>query len=837
MGQVWKASDSRLGRTVAVKILPDGSAREMRQRFEEEARAASALQHASIVSVYDVGTKGETPYIVTEFVDGETLRALLQRGPLPLKRVLDIATQIADGLAAAHAAGITHRDLKPENIMINAGGRAKILDFGLAKRIMAPMAHASPNNPTESFHSEPGLILGTANYMSPEQARGLAVDARSDQFSFGIVLYEMLSGRQPFRRDSGPQTLTAIIAEEPEALPAPVPAPLRWMVNRCLEKEPSQRYASTADLYRDLRTMRDHLTDLSTHPVIAQRPGAARRGWLPWTAAVAGVAAAGLALLMTARPSDDVDRVERVPLATEPAPETSPAFSPDGQSVAYSRSGDEIWVRSARGADAVMIARGAGGRPLWSRDGSRICYKNQREFWCVSAAGGTPRKLLSDAGLSAQFTPDGQGLLFIRPRPDGPPTLWVSSPLGEEPKQVDTITLPERADTLFSFSPDGTKLAVRNVAYEIYAIPYPNGTPSRIGAGNGFDWLADSRHGVLSAESEGFQAMHLIDTESAARRLLLRSASQFSASSVSPDGKRIVYSEGLADWDIMEHNMDGKRVKPLMATTVRELYPSWSPVEDRYAYVTFEGRFPAIWTRAANGSDGVLVQDTDTPLGPVSPAWSPDGRRIAYSLPNGIYTVRAGGGQPVRVTNATSPAGDICWSSDGESIWYTMRGQIMRVSGLGGEPVAAKAMNGPIIACAPDGSRIAYERRDGIHLMRPDGEEDTVLIPGPLGQGRIQFGNGGQLLYHLESARRELHTWDVASKKKIRTVVLDMPPGEMVNRFSVDTSGKRLLLQVGRVAYDLWTIENFAQPAPAWKRWFQHWEIPERAVSQRREIE
>jgi len=184
------------------------------------------------------------------------------KGPLPLRRALEIASQIAGGMAAAHQAGITHRDLKPENIIISPDGRAKILDFGLAKRTAIP-GGSKTDNSTDTFYSEPGTILGTVNYMSPEQARGLAVDARSDQFSFGIMLHEMLTGKQPFKRGSAPQTLAAIIAEDAPSLPSSLPVPLRWVVERCLHKEPTQRYGSTADLYRDLRHMREHLTDLS----------------------------------------------------------------------------------------------------------------------------------------------------------------------------------------------------------------------------------------------------------------------------------------------------------------------------------------------------------------------------------------------------------------------------------------------------------------------------------------------------------------------------------------------------------------------------------------------
>ena len=395
MGQVWTAQDQRLGRTVAVKLLPDSSAGDLRIRFEQEARAASALQHPNIVSVFDVGTENGVPYIVSELVEGETLRVALLKGPIALRRSLEIASQIAGGIAAAHQAGITHRDLKPENVMITTDGRAKILDFGLAKRA-APAAEKRTDNSTETYLSEPGTILGTANYMSPEQARGLAVDYRSDQFSFGIMLHEMLSGHQPFKRDSTPQTLAAIIAEDAPSLPPAVPVPLKWVVERCLDKEPSQRYGSTADLYRDLHHMREHLTDLSAQ--IVAMPSVRTR--IPWlAAAVSGALLGGIFMFLLAGNHDVVDPVELIPFATEPEGETSPVFSPDGQSIAYFKLPNQVWVRALNNPNPILLADEASGDPIWSRDGNRICYKAGRALRCVSAAGGLSRQILEDAFL------------------------------------------------------------------------------------------------------------------------------------------------------------------------------------------------------------------------------------------------------------------------------------------------------------------------------------------------------------------------------------------------------------------------------------------------------
>ena len=242
MGEVYRARDARLGRTVALKVLPPDVAGDpgRRQRFEQEARAASALNHPNIISVYDIGSQDGLVYIVSELIDGETLRDLLKHGPLPQSRVVEIAGQVAEALAAAHAGTIVHRDLKPENIMLTRDGRAKILDFGLAKQVTQ---RTPGSDETELVtRTTPGAVLGTAGYMSPEQVRGEAVDGRSDIFSFGLVLYECLAGQPPFERPTSVELMTAILREDPPELPETVVPALRQIVSHCLEKEPDRRF-------------------------------------------------------------------------------------------------------------------------------------------------------------------------------------------------------------------------------------------------------------------------------------------------------------------------------------------------------------------------------------------------------------------------------------------------------------------------------------------------------------------------------------------------------------------------------------------------------------------
>jgi serine/threonine protein kinase len=332
MGEVYRARDTRLGREVALKVLPPLMALDpaRRARFEQEARAAAALSHPNIVGLHDVGESGDVFYIVSELVPGETLGAIVERGPVPVKKLLDMAVQIADGMAAAHAARITHRDLKPANIMVTPEGRAKILDFGLAKQ--AAMAAASPDETlTVVQQTEPGMIMGTVAYMSPEQARGKPADHRSDQFSFGLILYEMASGRKAFDKPEAVQVMSAILSEEAAPIGRNLPAPLGWAIERCLAKDPADRYESTRDLYQDLRHIRDHLAETTVSQAAAGAPKAPKRRirwWWPVTALLCLAAAGGAGLYLSGPKLPDQSRYRFTPFAFDPTGQSIPIWSP-----------------------------------------------------------------------------------------------------------------------------------------------------------------------------------------------------------------------------------------------------------------------------------------------------------------------------------------------------------------------------------------------------------------------------------------------------------------------------------------------------------------------------
>ncbi len=353
MGEVFKARDTRLDRIVAIKV----SQAEFSERFEREARAVAALNHPNICHLYDVGSSPEIPgYLLMEFVDGSPIAPI--DNP---RKLLDLAVQIADGLAAAHASGIVHRDLKPDNILVTREGRVKILDFGLAK---AAVGAASAAEATRTMGiTNPGSTVGTVNYMSPEQARGLDLTPQSDQFSFGLVLYELATGKQPFRRGSSPETMTAIIRDEAEPLPARVPAPLRWIIERLLAKEPGERYDSTRDLYRELKQVRDRLSEsVSAAQVVPAGPPKGNRLVVPLATGLAclvlGAVAASL-MLPTAANGTDPGQFKFTPISREETEERAPNWSPDGNSIAYTariHGVMQVFTRMV-GSDAAQVTK------------------------------------------------------------------------------------------------------------------------------------------------------------------------------------------------------------------------------------------------------------------------------------------------------------------------------------------------------------------------------------------------------------------------------------------------------------------------------------------------
>ncbi len=422
MGEVYRARDPRLGRDVAIKVLPvsfSADADRLR-RFEQEAQAAGALNHPNITAVYDIGTHDNAPYVVQELLEGETLRTALSGGKLPPRRAIEYALQIAHGLAAAHEKGIVHRDLKPENLFVTNDGRVKILDFGLAKLTLNEARSDATGLPTATGGTEPGVVLGTLGYMSPEQVKGRPADSRSDIFSFGAILYEMLSGHRAFHSDSAAETMSAILREEPPDLSVTnqaVSPGLERIVRHCLEKNPEQRFQSSRGLAFDLEALSPGSGVSAATAGVPGRAFARARTALAAAALIALGAAAGI--FAVAR------RLER----RAPAPSfhrqtfrrgfiASARFAPDGQTIVYSAAWDgnpigmfttragstqssplslpsaDVFSISSSGEMALLLHRPPGIPDMLAR---------------AALAGGAPREILANV-VDADWTPDGKNL-------------------------------------------------------------------------------------------------------------------------------------------------------------------------------------------------------------------------------------------------------------------------------------------------------------------------------------------------------------------------------------------------------------------------------------------
>jgi len=412
MGEVYRAHDSRLGRDVAIKVLPElvTQSDDARRRFVREAQAVAALSHPNVRSLYDVGETDGHVYAVMELLEGETLRARLARGPLPVQKAIETGAAIADGLAAAHARGIVHRDIKPENIFIGSSGHVKVLDFGLAKMPDAPGAGANAETAT-------GIVLGTAGYMSPEQVAGHAVDARSDIFSFGCVLYEMLAGRRAFARRTSAETMTAVLNDEPPPLEA-AGAGVRRIVSHCLEKQPEARFQSAQDLAFHLRSQLN-LVDTEKH---ADARTDRRRLW-PALAALFTIATVVLSLVHFRQAASPVRPVRFDVQPPEHLTFSGGAFalSPDGARLAFVTASGEtpghrrLWIHAFDTGEAQQLsaAGDVGGNALaWSPDGRKLAFVAEGSLRTIALSGGSPTTLAPAVGVSTWSADDV--IMFLR---------------------------------------------------------------------------------------------------------------------------------------------------------------------------------------------------------------------------------------------------------------------------------------------------------------------------------------------------------------------------------------------------------------------------------------
>ena len=841
MGEVWKARDTRLDRTVAIKFC----AAEFTERFGREAKAIATLNHSNICQIYDVGPG----YIVMEYVEGAPITPVDTA-----RKLLDIAVQMSDGLAAAHAAGIIHRDLKPDNVLITRDGRVKILDFGLAKAAHGEIGADDATrtiDPVERALTDPGTTVGTVAYMSPEQARGQTnLTSQSDQFSLGLVLYELAAGKRAFRRDTKAETMTAIIRDDAEALPAAVPAPLRWVIERLLEKESAERYDSTADLYRELRQLRDHFGETTSGTSIAAVDGAppgphsatGRRAILGIGLSAALACGAGLAGLLIRPAPADLSSYKFTPIARDEATERSPAWSPDGRSIAYTagiRGVNQVFTKAIDSPERSQLTHAADDcyTPLWSPNGSTIYYISHGDLWSVGASGGTAELVMEKVASVAQskgaavvaLHPKGKTVVFQR---DG--KTWAGALKGDPPQEL--VGIPRGNVSAFVFSPDGSQLAAI-VNQELWILPYPSGTPRNLhGATTSVSWFPDSRH-VLVSGGNFNNTLSLVDSTDGSSRVIYRGTDTFQAA-VSPDGKKIAYSGGAAEWDILEVSLPQGRVRTLVGGGGVSWQPDWAPSGTHYLYSTFvTSAVAGIEDRYA--TEGFSRRITNAPPGintyAEAPRWSPDGTRF-------LFTQGPVGRQQLTIANASggnwTPIADSIlqhphvWSPDGRWVAFISNAggkqQLEKIKPVAGATPVVLAKAAPVatgystIEWSPTGEWILYPSAEGVSMISPDGS-----MIGKLTARNLQayaFSQDGKQVYGIyrnttgEGPQWQLHLIGIKGDTDKMIAALDFPVSTSTAiGFSIHPDGKRFLTSIAKWPYDIWMLEGFDPPRP--KTW------------------
>ena len=604
MGTVYRALDTRLDRPVAIKVLSDELAdAAARRRFQREAQTASSLNHPHILTIHDVGEWEGRQYLVTEYIDGGTLKDWAKAEKRSARDVVELLVGVADALATAHAAGILHRDIKPDNILITRTGYAKLADFGLAKLV----EDAPPQEATRTLsmgHTRPGMVVGTIAYMSPEQAAGRTVDARSDVFGFGIVLYELLAGRRPFTGATDLELLQTIIHGSAPPLDAEIPAPLRAVVEKALEKDPADRYQSMREMVVDLRRLLRQSGETGT----IKRP----RRRLAW--AGAGIAAAFLAggafVYFRGRPATGPLRVEYTQLTNFADSATSPALSPDGRMLAFIRGPEtftgpgEIYVKMLPDGDPVQLTHDGLVKmgPVFTPDGARIAYTvsdvermGSGGIWTVPVLGGTPSRLLAGA----------EALSFI-PNPSGPPRVLFS--------EVEDF--------------EGSHLLIKTAAQNrsgsrlVYAPPRKQGMAHR-------SYLSPDGKNVLVVEMDGgWLPCRLAPFEgSAPVRVVGPSPGQCTTAAWSPDGKWMYFSvnagNGYHIW--RQRFPDGD---PEQVTSGPSEEEGIALAPDGRSFATSVGnKQSTLWIHNTRGERQITSQGYAS-----LPQFSPDGTKLYYLL-------------------------------------------------------------------------------------------------------------------------------------------------------------------------------------------------------------
>ena len=743
MGEVWSARDTRLDRMVALKFASS----DFSERFAREARLIAALNHPNVCTLYDVGPN----FLVMELIEGRQLDQVIPKGGLRLNEALHYAVDIADAVAAAHAGGIVHRDLKPVNVMITPKGRVKVLDFGLAKLAAIANGDEGENVTTiETSVSGEGTIVGTTAYMSPEQAQGLPVDARSDIFSFGVLLYEMLTGVRPFSGDTKAATLAAVINQEPRPARelASIPAELDRLLTRSLRKDPNRRPQTMADLHVALLELKEESDSgrlSSTSGIAAPTKRPDRNTW-PWVAgSMALLLVAGATWWVAQRGSPAQPQVRTITVTNYAGRQGQPALSPDGTQLAFVWDGDQnenedVYVKALGEADALRLTTDPASDlwPTWSPDGKRLAFRRGDGVYTRPVLGGSERRI--GTGL---LIPNALGIGQMSWSPDG---RWIAVPAttglfllpaeGGEPRAATTVGGVGALDRSAAFSPDGRTLAFFRCEPEASCRVFfqtlsragsPDGPPrqrfDQAFRSGGLAWSRDGERLFFSGSptASGLGSIWQVDVQTEDPPARVPLASEVTLAGISAAGERLAFVRiltGAQVWKVVNG-----RTEPFIrsAGQIFDWGAAFSPDGRTIAFQSGRlGKGDHIFAATADGSGIVQLTGNDVKFAS-TPDWSPDGKWLTFSTQRDdggfdIAVMQSSGG-PLRRLTAGNNNDRPVFSHDGRRVWFTStrtgRSEIWSVPFEGGSETQFTSEGRMTAGVSADGRTVYYQDFSG----------------------------------------------------------------------------------------------------------------------------
>jgi eukaryotic-like serine/threonine-protein kinase len=865
MGIVYKARDTHLDRFVAIKVLPPELVADpdRKRRFVQEAKAASALNHPNIITIHDIASENGRDFIVMEFIEGKTLDQLIPRRGMKLSDVLKYGIQISDALAKAHAAGIIHRDLKPGNIMVSEGGLVKVLDFGLAKLIGSSQLGQTGETNNVQSQTKQGMVLGTASYMSPEQAAGKPLDARSDIFSFGSVLYEMVTGQRAFEGDSTISTLSAVLREDPKPagqIVSGIPPELERVVQRCLRKDPERRFQHLDDVKVFLEEALEKAGSEKPQEGDGVAAHKTRRRVLIG-GLLAGMTALALAvgLWRTFRQSD-LPPMTLVPLTTYPGHERFPTFSPDGNQVAFSWDGEkrdnlDIYIKLIGTEPPMRLTHHPAEDygPAWSPDGRWIAFLRKvgegkaAVMLVPPIIGGGERMVIEVAtpwnplmATPLTWSPNGNSLIVSDMETDNEPFGLYSVFLESgEKRRLTTPPSAAKAGGNKSpvFSPDGRAIAfVQTLGYatgDLYVMPLNDpmnavSQATKLVAGRwlvmNMVWTPDGREIIFSSsENQGYSGLWRVAASGSGEPEQLTVGENGQDPTVSTQKHRLAYSQVISDTNIWRVDISGRparapTMEPLITSTRRETNPQFSPDGKRIVFSSNRSGVSEIWVCNSDGSAPMQLTSFGR-RATASPRWSPDDRWVCFdSNADGqfeVYVVDANGGRPRRLTSNLALDAAPSWSWDGKWIYFvsTRNGneQVWKMPWMGGEAIQLTQKGGFAALESLDGKFVYYTKAaNDTSLWRvpaQGGEEVQVLDP-------IVFRNfsvtkdGVYFVFQPDSKGHYVIRLLKTSTGEIQTIASIENP--VRNGLSVSPDGRWILYpKLDQEGSDLMLVENF----------------------------